>query len=62
MNNKKSFTGEIIKWMQKGKTLTVEQAHQMFGSGKLSTRISELSDKGYVFTKTPKTVKTRFGK
>jgi len=62
MKPTKSFTGEVINYMKTGRTLTVEIAHAKWGSGKLSTRISELSDKGYVFSKTPKTVKTRYGK
>lgn len=62
MKNEKSFTGEVLKHFKKGKTLTVEQAHRFWGSGKLSTRISELIDKGYIFEKKSKTVKTRFNK
>lgn len=61
MKPKTNFTNEVLKHLRKGKTLTVNQAAEKWGSYKLSTRISEWIEKGYVFEKKWCKGKNRFG-
>jgi hypothetical protein len=50
----------LLKHFRSGKAITTLQAHRE-GITSLSKRICELRDTGHSFTKTWKTVKTRYG-
>ena len=50
----------LIKHFKSGKAITTLQAHRE-GITSLSKRICELKESGHEFTKTWKTVKTRYG-
>ena len=46
-NKRMSQNSEILKYLQKGKTLTGLQGLEKFGTMKLATRISELKAQGH---------------
>lgn len=61
MKQKTNFKAEVLKYLKKGRTLTVLQAFERWGSFKLSSRISDLKREGYKFKQTPVKHTTRFG-
>lgn len=54
--NRGSQTTKILRFLERGRKLTVSEARNLFGARKLSARICELRNDGYPIATVTKTV------